>query len=141
MCSSCSVSLLCTPLFVLVRLPGGPLLIFKLIFLPYFTVHFTSHFTSYFTSYFPISLLVSVSYFDLCRGVVVAILLIDKTLVELLSEVDLYSINSFWLSLASYSYSNCLACLVFAILARKNSTLPIIIISYKGVYGVLGTWP
>ena len=83
-----SVSLLCTSLFVLVRLPGGLLLIFKL-YPPFFWLHFTS----YFTSYFPISLLVNVSYFDLCRGVV-AILLIDKNLVKLLSEVDLYSINS-----------------------------------------------
>ena len=76
------------PLFVLVRLPGGPLLIFKL-----YPPFFLTHFTSYFISYFPISLLVSVSYFDLCCGVVVTILLIDKNLVELLSEVDLYSIN------------------------------------------------
>ena len=55
---------------------------------------FLSHFTGYFTSYFPILLLVNVSYFDLCRGVVVTILLIDKNLVKLLSEVDLYSINT-----------------------------------------------
>ena len=86
MCSSCSLFLFfALPLFVLVRLPGGPLLIFKL-YPPFFLPHFTS--------YFPISLLVNVSYFDLCHGVVVAIPLIDKNLVELLSEVGLYSKNS-----------------------------------------------
>ena len=43
--------------------------------------------------YFAILLLFSISYFDLCLEVVIAILLIDKNLVELLSEVNLYSTN------------------------------------------------